>query len=160
MPGAGWRHNAIVANLIVAIGMRLRGKPFAACGSEMRVRVADSGPFYYPDVSVSPVPPSIARDRGESLLNPVAVIEVLSPSTEAIDRGEKLANYALISGLSDYVIVDPTSIRIDLYSRIEDDAWRLQLLSASEASLRLQSLEIEIPLSEIYDRVLFGEGTS
>lgn len=160
MPGAGWRHNAIVANLIVAIGLRLRGKSFAACGSEMRVRVAASGPFYYPDVSVSPVPPSIAHDRGESLLNPVVIIEVLSPSTEAIDRGEKLANYAQIRGLSEYMIVDPNAVRIDLYSRIENDAWRLELLSNSEAKLRLRSLGIELPLAEIYDRVLLGEGTS
>jgi Uma2 family endonuclease len=154
MPGAGWRHNAIVGNVILAIGTRLRGKSFATCGSEMRVRVAVGGPFYYPDVSVSPVPPSIECDRGESLLNPVAVFEVLSPSTEAVDRGEKLANYMNIDSLSNYILVDAGVTRIDQNSRLADGSWRLDLLSGPAAILRLEFLGIEIPLAEIYDRVL------
>ncbi|MGC1274402.1 MAG: Uma2 family endonuclease [Planctomycetaceae bacterium] len=154
MPGASWRHNAVVGNLFVAIGMRLRGKSFAACGSEMRVRVASPGPFYYPDLCVSPIPPAIVTDRGESLVNPTLITEVLSPTTEAVDRGEKLAGYTRIPTLRHYLLVDPNACRVDHYSLDEDGSWRLVILDVPSATLSLSSIGVELPLVEIYDRVL------
>lgn len=154
MPGASWQHNAIVGNLFVAIGMRLRGKSFAVCGSEMRVRVASPGPFYYPDLCVSPIPPAIVTDRGESLVNPILITEVLSPTTEAVDRGEKLAGYTRIPTLRNYLLVEPNACRVDHYSLDEDGSWRLVIHDVPSATLSLPSIGVELPLAEIYDRVL------
>lgn len=153
IPGASWRHNAIVGSLFVAVGIRLRGKSFAACGGEMRVRVAADGPYYYPDLCISPVPPAIDRDRGESLLNPISVIEVLSPTTETVDRREKLASYARVEGLSDYLIVEQDLVRVDQYTLQPDGSWRLVILAEIGSSVILPSVGIEIPLAEVYDRV-------
>lgn len=153
MPGPDWNHNIVVGNVGVAVGYRLRGQPFAICGSQMRVRVAERGPYYYPDVAVSPVPAAVVRDRGESLTNPVAVFEVLSPSTESIDRGEKLANYGRIASLVDYLVIDPDAVRVDHCVKQADGSWNVTIHEALVATVRLVSVGTDLPLAEIYDRL-------
>ncbi|MBA3312969.1 MAG: Uma2 family endonuclease [Planctomycetota bacterium] len=153
MPGADWRHNVLVGNLSGAIGQRLRGKSFAVCGSQMRIRAGSAGPFYYPDVTVSPVPPRIAQERGQSLLDPVVIVEVTSPSAERIDRREKLASYGLIESVTDYVIVAQDVARVDHFSREGTRDWQAMVEERLAGKLSFSSLGVELPLAEIYDHV-------
>lgn len=86
----------------------------------------------------------------DTLLNPILVVEVLSPSTEAIDRGEKLDNYRLIPSLTDYLIVAQDRMRVEHYSRISDDEWRLVSRDSADDSISLTSLGVALKLGDLY----------
>ncbi len=116
----------------------------------MRVRIPD-GPYYYPDAVVAPSPPELEDAEQDTLLNPAVVIEVLSPSTETIDRGEKLDNYRLIPSLTDYLIVAQDRMRIDHYSRLSPSEWRL-VSHAGDDSVPLAAFGGELRLAEVYAR--------
>ena len=90
-----------------------------------------------------------------TLLNPRLIVEVLSPSTELYDRGKKLAKYFEIASLREYVLVAQTEPRLDSYFRHPDGTWAFSISSGMESSLRLGSLEISIPLKEVYSGVSF-----
>lgn len=155
MVGGSHRHSTIAWNIAGELRRLLKGRPFSAHQSDMRVRIPD-GPYYYPDVTVAPDPPELEDDRKDTLLNPRLIFEVLSPSTEAIDQGTKLDNYRSISTLTDYLLVAQDTPRIDHYHRRED-AWRLEIIMEPAASLHLPEIGCELPLAEIYDRVVSTE---
>lgn len=96
MAGASKRHNAIVANLLIALGNRLRGTPCRPYPSDMRVHVPATGLFTYPDVTIFCGSPESLNKDSETFLNPRVIIEVLSDKTEAFDRGAKFAHYRSI----------------------------------------------------------------
>lgn len=154
MPGASEAHNIIAWNVGALLRFALKGKPFVAYPGDMRIRASETGPYYYPDLAVSRVPASIFRDRGVTLLDPLAIFEILSPTTENTDRGEKLEQYSRIPSITDYLLIAQDKVRIDHFSRQADGAWRLDLLVDLNASVVLPSIGAELPLVEIYDRVL------
>ena len=98
MTGASWNHNMICASTIISLGSQLRGKSCRISPSDIRVKMA-ADIFAYPDVSVICDDPQFADDEFDTLLNPVVIIEVLSPSTELYDRGEKFRYYRQLSNL-------------------------------------------------------------
>lgn len=93
MTGASERHNLIVANLVIEIGLQLRDRPYRVYPSDLRVAVTPDGPFYYPDLVALCAEPRFLDGERDMLLNPELVIEVLSPTTEAFDRGVKFTHY-------------------------------------------------------------------
>ena len=97
--------------------------------------------------------PEFADDQQDSLLNPKAIIEVLSPSSEANDRGRKFRHYRTIPSLQDYVIVDQFAMRVEHYHRRADESWLVQYLDKPEDELRLEPMGVAIPLKLIYARV-------
>jgi Uma2 family endonuclease len=115
----------------------------------MRVRIP-GGPYYYPDAVVAPSPPKMEDAQQDTLLNPVAVVEVLSPSTETFDRGEKLDNNRLIPSLTDYLIVSQDRMRVDHYSRVSEEEWRLVSRDSANDSVTLTSLGVELKLGDLY----------
>lgn len=151
--GASFLLNVIAGLIVTLLNNALAGKPFAVCVNDMRVRIPD-GPYYYPDAVVAPRPPELEDAQQDTLLNPVVVVEVLSPSTEAIDRGEKLDNYRMIPSLTDYLIVFQDQKRVEHYSRMTADEWRLVTHSGSEAAIPLESLGCELRLVDVYQRWL------
>ena len=151
--GASRLHNLIVWMLPIVLERLIAGKPLEGYVGDMRVRIPD-GPYYYPDAVVAPRPPELEDDQQDTLLNPVVVVEVLSPSTEAIDRGEKLDNYRRIPSLTDYLIVFQDQMRVEHYSRMTADEWRLVTHSGRDAAIPLESLGCEPPLAEVYRRWL------
>ncbi|MBA3312968.1 MAG: Uma2 family endonuclease [Planctomycetota bacterium] len=154
MTGASRAHNLICWKILGNLLRRLDIERFEAYPSEMRVRAGERGPFYYPDIAIAKVQPKIVRDRGDTLLEPIVVFEVLSPTTEMIDRREKFPNYCGIETLEDYVLVAQDEVRIDHYSRQDDGSWTVVILKDREKSLSLPSVGVELTLAEIYDRVL------
>lgn len=152
MGGASFPHNFIVSNLVIALGAALRGQPFFVLFNDMKTRVPD-GPYYYPDVVVTPDPPTAEDDHRDVVTNPVVVIEVLSPSTEAIDRREKLGNYFRIPSLTDCVLVAQTGCWVERYARGNDEPGEPTVLTSLDDVLAFESIGCELRLADVYDRV-------
>lgn len=144
--GASREHNLIVINLVKRLAAQL-GKQHEMYANDMRVRVPD-GPYYYPDIAVAPKPPALEDDVRDTLVNPLVIVEVLSPSTESVDRGEKLDNYRRIPSLTEYLLVSQDAPRIDRYSLAEEGGWQLEIVTAGE--VELPAIACRLTLEETY----------
>lgn len=153
MAGASPAHNIIASNLVGALWSRLRGRGRHVFGSDMRVRVSATGLRAYPDVSALCGKLDLDSQENDSLRNPSVLVEVLSPSTEGFDRGEKFAHYRRLESLTDYVLISQDAMLVEHYVRQPDDGWVLREFSRPEQSIPLASLQVELPLSEIYEQV-------
>jgi Uma2 family endonuclease len=153
MSGGLLRHALISAELVTTLTVALRGRNCRVAGSDLRIGVSKNGPFFYPDASVYCGEPQLADEFKDTLLNPTLVIEVLSPSSEAYDRGKKFAAYRKIESLREYVLVSQNEAIIESYARqpgANDLKWTLTEFTGLNAIYVPQSIEIEIRLSEIY----------
>lgn len=161
MAGTTYVHNLIVSNLSVALNIGLRGR-CRAVTSDQRVHVPATGLYTYPDVVVVCGAPEFHPKDRMTLLNPRMLVEVLSPSTEAYDRGAKFRHYAYIDSLMDYVMVSQETKRVEHYRRLDTGQWLLTAYEGAEAVLVMEDLGLYIPLSEIYEGVDevpgYGEG--
>jgi Uma2 family endonuclease len=150
MAGASERHNTIALNLATAFRIHLRGGPCRAYIADFKVRleVNREDIFYYPDVMVACV-----RDGVEEyfLRYPKVIVEVLSPSTESIDRREKLLNYQQIPTVAEYAIVAQDRREVTLYRR--EDGWKPVVLTAPDATVEFHSIKFSAPLTQIYEGV-------
>jgi Uma2 family endonuclease len=151
MAGGSPAHAAIAVNIAALLREQVRGRPCRVFSSDLRVRVLDTGLATYPDVTV--VCEALETDpgdaRGHTIVNPTLVVEVLSPSTEAYDRGEKLAHYERIAGLREIVLVAHDARRLEVWRRA-DDSWTLEVTAGDEVA-RVASVDVDLPLAEIYD---------
>jgi Uma2 family endonuclease len=154
MAGTTRRHNLIVSNLGGELRAQLKSGPCEVYMTDMRVKVNATGLYTYPDVIVVCTEPRFEGDQEDTLLNPILIVEVLSPSTEAYDRGEKFAHYRRVASIVDYVLVAQDRMRVEHYRRQPNGDWLLTERSGQEI-LRLESLGCEVPLAEIYDKVGF-----
>lgn len=153
MAGASEEHNLIVANLIGELRTRLRGRGCRAYPNDMRVRVLETGLYTYPDVTVVCGEPLFEDAHRDTLLNPTLIIEVLSPSTEAYDRGAKFAHYRELSSLKEYVLIAQDRVSVERYVRQQENEWLLSAFSDPAGALSLASVGCDLPLSEIYYQV-------
>jgi Uma2 family endonuclease len=119
------------------------------------VRVASTGLYTYPDVTVVCGEPQFLDERRDTLLNPLLIVEVLSPSTEAYDRGRKFELYRALDSLREYLLVSTERMSVELYTREADGRWLLSSFDKAEDALRLPSLECDLTLGEIYEKVDF-----
>lgn len=155
MAGGSPQHDQISFNLISTLGGQLRGGPCRGYTSDQLVLVRETGLFTYPDVTVVCGEPRFEQMRVNVLVNPTLLIEVLSDSTEAYDRGEKFAHYRRIESLQEYVLVAQDRPRIERYLRQEDGTWNYTAAEGLEAMLRLDSIRCGLRLAEVYAQVGF-----
>lgn len=160
MTGASFRHNLIVGNLVRELGQRLRDGPCLVLPSDMRVRIEAADASKYPDVVALCEAPRFYDGREDVLLNPSLVIEVLSSSTEAYDRGGKFALYRRLPSLRDYVLVNQELSAVECFARQPDGRWLLSEYTGMDSVVFLESLECEIPVSEIYAKVELDSETA
>ena len=153
MAGASRVHSQVSANIIIALGTRLKGRPCIVYGSDMRVRVTPTGLYTYPDVVVVCGKARFEDKHTDTLINPQVLVEVVSPSTEAYDRGTKFAYYRTLESLTDYVLVSQDFLLIEHYTRQPDNRWLLTAYEGLEAVAVLSSIDCELPLAEVYDKV-------
>ena len=158
MSGATFPHNQIAARLSRQIGGLLEGKGCETLGSDQRIVVLATGLETYPDVSVICGEVQLAGVNCMAIANPVVLVEVLSNSTEAYDRGEKSAHYRRIESLQEYLLIAQGSMRVERYRRAGTNEWVLSEYTDAGGVLELKSLGIEIPIAAIYDGVEFGAG--
>ncbi len=149
MAGGTPEHSAIAVNITTLLSEQLRGRPCRVFNSDLRVRVVATGLGTYPDVSV--VCDGVQQDpedpTGTTIVNPRLVVEVLSPSTEDYDRGEKLENYKQVESLEEIVLVAHDARRVDVWRKVAN-SWALDTIEDGAAALN--SLDVTLPLAEIY----------
>ena len=155
MSGGSWNHNSIIQNISRHLGNQLNDKPCAVFSQGLQVQAAQGDAYFYPDVGVICGEPTLIHNEC-TLLNPVLIMEVLSPSTEKRDRVRKLQAYQAIESLQEYVLVSQEVPVVECFRR-KGEAWEHHLIVGLEAVLRLESVGCEIPLAEIYERVQFPE---
>jgi Uma2 family endonuclease len=123
----------------------------------LRLKVEATGLFTYPDVSIVCGPRKFAEGTNDTLINPNLLIEVLSDSTEAYDRGLKFEHYRRIPTLTEYILVSQKKPQVEVFSK-DGAAWRLEETGGLDGVLQVASLKIAIPLSELYANVDFSSG--
>lgn len=157
MSGGSPRHSLVIANVIGTLSTRLKGGPCRVYDSNLRVRNPRTTLYTYPDATVAREELRIdPLDRqSETVLNPTLIVEVLSPSTEAWDRGGKFGSYQQIESLRQYVLVSADAPLVETFLRQQDGSWLYTAAEGLGASAVLQSLRIELPLSDVYDGVTF-----
>ncbi len=153
MAGASRSHNRITRNLTRWLTALLEGSGCEAFATETRVRVQECSAYFYPDMLI--VCGDIQADEADvdTILNPTVLMEVLSPSTEAVDRGKKLTCYRTLPSLQTYVLIAQDTPRIDLYERQTDDRWMLSTLTGLNGRLVLEAVAVTLPLMDIYRNV-------
>lgn len=152
MSGATESHNLIAGNIFSEIRGQLRGKDCRVYVSDMRVKVSPAGMYTYPDVVAVCGERHFEDAHVDTLINPTVIVEVLSASTEAYDRGEKFAQYRRIESLREYVLVEQHKIRVEHYRR-EGEEWILSEISDPNGVLALPSIDCRIGVSAIYEKV-------
>lgn len=157
MAGGTFQHGVIAINIARAFGNRLVGGPCTMFDSTVKIRPGESARFVYPDAGVVCGTPQFAPEdpHQTTILNPRLVIEILSPSTEAYDRGDKFTSYREATSLREYVLVSQTQPHVETFYRRDTGEWVFNPAAGLDAVVRLQSLGIEVPLSEIYAGINF-----
>jgi Uma2 family endonuclease len=152
--GSNLRHNLIVGNLVVQLSSQMRGRACEAFAVAMRVKVRATGMYAYPDIVAVCGEPRLEDAHFDTLLNPQVIVEVLSESTEAYDRGEKFAHYRRLDTLREYVLVAQDKVRVEHYVR-EGEQWILSEISDPDGTLHLASVDCHVRLAVIYEKVEF-----
>jgi Uma2 family endonuclease len=156
MSGGSYQHAQIIGGLVRELGSALKKRPCSVIPSDLRLRVSPEGLYAYPDVVVICGDPRFADDRKDTLLNPTLIVEVLSPSTEAYDRGFKSAQYRTLASLEEYVLVSQAEPRVEVFRRQPGGHWLLSEAIGLEAVCGFESLDCGVPLADIYDKVTFS----
>ena len=151
--GASRSHNRITVDITIQLGNQLMNSECEVFANEMRVRTSPEISYFYPDVIVVCGEPRFEDDTFDTLLNPIVVVEVLSPSTAAYDRGEKFEYYKQLASLQEYILISQDRIRVESYQR-QGTRWLHNTLQRLEDLLSLPSIECEVPLRAIYRRVV------
>jgi Uma2 family endonuclease len=150
-------HTRITRNLTTAIDLQLKGRDCEVYSSTLRVLIESTGARFYPDVAIVGGAADIIQERGDSILNPVILIEVLSPSNAYIDTGKKLIHYRKIPSLKEYLVVGQHEHFIGHHHmQSHNDLWDYGEYMSVEDVVHLHSVKISITVRDIYDRVIFG----
>lgn len=157
MFGAKRNHNVIAWNVDGELRQKLKGRNCEVYPADMRVFVPETGLYTYPDLVVVRGEPKFQDDVFDTLLNPILLIEVLSDSTEGYDRGKKFQHYRSIESLREYVLVSQDEARIEKYVKQGDGFWILSEAVGREAKIEFSSIECQIDLREVYDKVNFSD---
>ena len=158
MTGASESHNLVVINTIRELSTQLKKRPCKVYANDMRVKVDPTGLYTYPDVVVTCGKAQFDDTHLDTLLNPVLIVEVLSDSTEAYDRGRKFEHYRKLDSLVEYVLIAQNRPHIESYRRQADQQWLLREYSELDGTLRLLSIDCDLALAEVYDKVELLEG--
>src|SRR6266545_5792667 len=150
MSGGTPLHSLIATNLAREFGIKLKGRSCVPFNSDLRLKVEATGLLTYPDLSVVCGPLQCAAGTDDTLINPTIIVEVLSDSTEAYDRGKKFENYRQIPSLREYLLVGQKEPRIEQFIRQENEQWLLREAAGLEATLASPSLALKISLAEVF----------
>lgn len=153
MSGASEEHNRIAGNIYSRLLAHLRGSGCKTFMSDMKVKLAvaqsSADLFYYPDVMVTCNPEDSEKYYKT---RPCLIVEVLSPSTETLDRREKRLNYQSLASLQEYVLVSQTELKVEIYRKNQAGSWDLEILESSDVG-QFKSVDFTIKITDIYDEV-------
>lgn len=157
LAGGSYEHSLIIANFTRVLGNALQGKPCRMLESNLRIGIPSLAKFVYPDAQVMCGTPQFdPRDSTrQTVVNPRVVIEVLSPSTEAYDRGRKFDHYRELQSFEEYILTAQDRPVIETYFRQADGTWLFSPYSRIESAVKLRSLDVELRLADLYFDVAF-----
>jgi Uma2 family endonuclease len=155
MTGASFNHGRVVVNVATQLANQLSERDCDVLVNGMKVRLQESRKFFYPDISVVCGKPQFHDERTDIITNPDLVVEVLSPSTEAFDRGAKFEAYRTVESLKEYLLVSQDKPLIEQYVRNGDGSWKFKEAAGLENSLVLPSIGCTLNLAAVYKRVGF-----
>jgi Uma2 family endonuclease len=154
MAGAAPQHVDLNQNLQLSLGGQLKGRPCKVHGPDMRVKTA-TGLYTYPDVSIVCGKREFNNDKPPTLLNPTVIIEVLSPSTEVFDRGDKFHHYRSIASLQAYVLISSNSQRIEYFARTQDNLWKIDVINTVDGTIEIEAIGCTLTIADVYADVDF-----
>lgn len=158
MSGGTISHDRVMRNMFNVISGLIRGKKCEAFTNNMQIKVPAALPYRYADGSIVCGKAEVERFNGNDLLlNPLLIYEVLSPSTEAIDRGDKFTYYKSIPSFREYLLIAQHRPHITKYVRQADDSWSYAEINGLEGSLDLSTVDLAVDLNEIYQDVKFAD---
>ncbi len=156
MAGGLPNHNRISRNLCTAMTVGLRGQSLEVFVADQRVWVPATQLYTYPDVMVIRGDLELQAERNDTVTNPLVIVEVLSKSTQAYDRGEKFRAYRSIPSFAEYVLVDQYRQHIEHYVKTSAKKWDFQEYDETDPMVRLVTIDLEIAIADIYDKVDFA----
>jgi Uma2 family endonuclease len=152
MSGGTINHGDIAGNFLALLKIHMRGRGCKTLNSDCRVNIVESNDYVYPDISVT------CDDRDKTtpqyIRYPCLIVEVLSPSTEAYDRGDKFRMYRRNPNLRDYLLVDASKMAIDLYRKDESGNWYILNYEAGD-SIEFKSIDLTFPIEQVYEDIEF-----
>ena len=156
MSGGTAAHSMIGLNITAELRQALRGKPCRPVNNDLRVRIPKTRSYVYPDAMVLCGAADRLAGKNDIVDSPHLIVEVLSPSSEKFDRGAKFALYKTLASCHEYMLVSQDEPLVELFSR-RPGGWFLTEAHGLDASIRIESLELAIPLAGIYERVALPE---
>lgn len=158
MAGGTNAHAVICTNASGLLLAQLRGKTCRVVGSEQRIKIEATGLYVYPDASVYCEGARFDGAGDTNLLDPTVIIEVLSRSTSAYDRGDKFDHYKRIETLRDYLLIEQKRVHVEHFHRLEDDSWLLRSYDFLDDVVMLDSVDCRMELRDLYDGINVPEG--
>ncbi len=150
MTGASVRDNMIAGNLFTALRVHLRGTPCRALMEGVKLKLSKERSYFYPDVMVTCEPRLLELDAEQQVVeDPILVVEVLSPTTEGIDRRERLRAYRTLPGLREYVLVSQDACLVEIHRRRGEVGWTIVTCEPGD-TVELASVELALPIEDIY----------
>jgi Uma2 family endonuclease len=146
-------HNDIAGNLLVALKLLLKGKPYHVFMSDQRLWIPDRNLYTYPDVMVIAKPLVLQTGRTDTLVNPCFIAEVLSKSTQDYDHGEKFSAYRTIDSFCEYLLIDQYSIHVEHYVKTAANQWLLSEYDAPDETLPLSTFAAQIEIIALYENI-------
>lgn len=157
MAGDSIEHALIATNAAIELGSCLRGKQYVPYAGDLRLEISPTGLFTYPDISVICGRVERSSRDHDTATNPTLIVEVLSSSTEAYDRGATFAHYRTLPSFHEYVLISQHEPLVEVFFRLPDGTWRLTPVNGLDAEAPIESLGITLRLAEVYANVEFPE---
>jgi Uma2 family endonuclease len=153
MAGGSLKHSQICFNLIRQIGDAIAHKDCIGLESNVKVEIQRGRQYFYPDAMVVCGTVEFAQNRADTIKNPMLIVEILSPATEAFDRNKKFAAYRTLPSLREYVLVYQEEPQIEAFFKEDEKTWRYTVARGLEDTIRLLSLDCDFALRDIYQKV-------
>lgn len=159
MPGGTDIHSEIAANVITAIKIVVRPLPrkFRVYDSNLKIHIEPTNTGVYPDALVVCEEPQFWQNRRDVIVNPLLIVEVLSPSTQAYDRLGKFELYKLLPSFQEYVLVNTDKLSVETRFQEESNLWRIKMETDIENSVKLRSLGVAVSMLDIYENIVFPD---
>ena len=158
MTGGTPNHNQIAGNFYAALNFAFKGQPYRAFMTDQRLWIAQHRIYTYPDVMGVAGSLEFVEGRKDTITNPVMIAEVLSDSTEDYDRGKKFKFYRTIPTFREYLLISQSEMSVEQFSRTADNKWLLSEFIDAAAVVALSSVQFQISLADLYDKVEFESG--
>lgn len=157
MAGASREHNQISSNIVTSLSLQLQDKPCSVYSSDMKVKIDKANKYTYPDIITVCDPQHFEDEHTDVLLNPAVIIEILSDSTEAYDRGLKFFHYQRLESLREYLLVSQKSCHMEKYERQANNYWIYSEFHEMDATVDINTLNCTLSLRDIYRKVELKE---